>query len=111
MHHAHVTRERIVSREGLLLDAESAPDLLFFCVMKGVFVSRQVIRPGEVGFAWLSSRRVNALALVRASLGVSDTARSFLLVVFTLMLLQFLQRLEAQRTAAVCATVRATPSC
>lgn len=54
MYDSQVPRERIVPAEGLLLGAQRAVHLLLACVVDGVFVSCQVVRPGENGVAWLS---------------------------------------------------------
>ena len=68
MYHAHVSRERIISREGLLLDTEDTPDFLFSVVVNGAFVSRQIVWPREDTVAQLSSGRIDTLAFVRPSL-------------------------------------------
>lgn len=71
MYDSQVPRERIVPAEGFLLGAQRAVHLLFARVVDGVFVSCQVVRPGENGIARLSGRRIDSFALVGTRLGVA----------------------------------------
>lgn len=72
VYYAHVPGKRIIARERLLLDAESTPDFLLANIVNGVLMPREVIRPREDSIAGFASRRIDALALVRARLRVSS---------------------------------------
>jgi hypothetical protein len=63
VHHSQVPCERIVPAEGLLLGAQRTVHLLLARVVDGVFVSREIVRPGEDGIARLSGRRIDSPAL------------------------------------------------
>jgi hypothetical protein len=63
MNDSQVPRERIVPAEGFLLGAQRAVHLLLARVVDGVFVSCQVVGPGEDCVTWLSGRRIDSLAL------------------------------------------------
>jgi len=71
MDDAHVAGQSIASAERLLLRAEVAADLLLLPVVDGVFVAREVVRPGEDGVAGLAGARVDSVAPVRTGLRVS----------------------------------------
>jgi hypothetical protein len=62
--------ESIGAAECLLIHAELAANLLLPRIVDGVFVTSKVVRAGEDSVAGLASAGVDALALVRASLGV-----------------------------------------
>lgn len=65
---SHMPRQRIVAAECLLLYAKRAADFLLACVMDCIFVSGEVVRPGEDGVAGLAGGGVNALTFVRTRL-------------------------------------------
>jgi len=64
----HMPRQRIVAAECLLLDAKRAADFLLACVVNCIFVSGEVVGPGEDGVAGLAGGGVNALTFVRTRL-------------------------------------------
>lgn len=64
----HVPRQCIVAAECLLLYAKRAADFLLARVVNCIFVSGEVVRPGEDGVAGLAGGGVNALTFVRTRL-------------------------------------------
>lgn len=64
----HMPRQCIVAAECLLLYAKRAADFLLACVMNCIFMSGEVVRPGEDGVAGLAGGGVNALTFVRTRL-------------------------------------------
>ena len=65
---AHMPRQRIVATECFLFDAKRAADFLLACVVNRIFVSGEVVRPGEDSVAGLAGSGVNALTFVRTRL-------------------------------------------
>ncbi len=70
MNDAHMPSKRVVARERLLLDTKRTSDFLFADVVNRILVPGQVVRTREDGGARLAGGRVDAIALVRARLGV-----------------------------------------
>jgi hypothetical protein len=71
MDYAHMPGQGVISREGLVLDAQCASDLLLARVVDGVLVPRKIIGAREDGVAWFASGRVDALTLVRPRLRIA----------------------------------------
>lgn len=71
MHHPHVSCQRVVPAERLLLRTDRAVHLLLPRIVDGVLVAGQIVGPREDGVAGLSGRRVNSLAFVRPRLRVA----------------------------------------
>jgi len=72
MDDAHVSRQRIIAGEGLLLHAESAADFLLTTVVDRVFMTSEIVRPGEDGVAGFARRRIDLVTLVGSSLTVAS---------------------------------------
>ena len=64
--------QSIVSTEGLIFVTNMTAHLLFPSSVDSMLVSRKIVGPGEDGIACFPCRRVDAFALVRASLGVAE---------------------------------------
>lgn len=71
MHNAHMPCKGIIPTEGLLFGAQVASDLKLARIVDRIFVPSQIVRSREDRIARLSSRWVDALALVRSSLRVA----------------------------------------
>ena len=63
--------ERIIPGKCLLLRAQVTPYLDLASVVNGVFVSGEIVGAREDGVAWLAGTGIDALAFVRARLGVA----------------------------------------
>jgi len=70
VYNAHMPRQRIVTAERLLLDTKRTTDFLLAYVVNCIFMSGEVVRPGEDGVAGLARGGVDALAFVWTRLRV-----------------------------------------
>jgi len=68
---SHMSRQSIVTTERLLFATVLASNLLLSAVVNGVLVPSEVIWSTEYGSAWLACTRVDAIALVWASLRIA----------------------------------------
>lgn len=71
VHNTHVSGKRIIAAKCLLLGTEMTPHFLLACVVDGIFMTGQIIRPGENRVAGLPSRRVDSLTAVGTSLRIA----------------------------------------
>lgn len=116
MHDPHVSGQRIIPREGLLLGAEVTSHFLLPRVMNRVFVACQIIRPREDRVARFAGARVYPLTFVRAGLRIAESyrlrswcrSRRYLSVTLTLVLLELCWRFEALGTSMIGARVGAS---
>jgi hypothetical protein len=103
MNHPHVPGQRIIAREGLLLRAQMTSDLLLTGVVDRVLVPRKIVGSRKDRIARFSSRRIDPLTFMGASLGVPRrviaanemTARGRLPVSLSLVLLELRRCLKA----------------
>ena len=113
VHHTHVSGQCIIATEGLLLSAEMASHLLLARIVDRIFMSGKIVGPREDRIAWLASRRVDPLTLVRTSLRVAKrgipsnqvTTRGRLAMRLTLVSLELGGSLEAESATVVGASV------
>ncbi len=75
MHHPHVSCQRIIARERLLLATHGTSDFLLAVVVNRFLVTRQIIRTGEDRVARLVCRWVDPRAFVRPCLRVASLNR------------------------------------
>jgi len=118
MHDAHVSGERVIPGEGLVLDTKRTANLLLAGIVNGVFMTGQVVRSRENGVARLSSCWIDALTFVGTGLGVArkegrrrhraanaGCGGGILAMCLTFVPLQLLRRFKALRTAVIGASV------
>ncbi len=71
MHHPHMSRQRIIAAERLLLSAQPTAHLLLLPIVDRVLMSRQVIAPAEDRIARLARTRIGPLAPMGPGLQVA----------------------------------------
>lgn len=115
MNHTHVSCQSIVSAEGLVLVTDVTAHLLLPGSVDRMLVPCKIVRPRKDRVACFACRRVDAFALVRASLGVAErgvaadkvAARCCLPVCLALVSLESGGRVEAVGTVVIGASVGA----
>jgi len=118
--HPVMSRQSIRPAEGLLLGAEIAAHLLLAGIVDRVFVTSEIIGPGEDCVAGLARARVDPITAMGPSLTVQETrghahvARTStsqglcLAVTLSLVLLEKCRSLESQSASVICACVGAS---
>jgi hypothetical protein len=71
MHHAHVSGQRIIPRECLLLGAKMTSHFLLPRIVNSIFMTRKIIRPREDRVARFAGAWIYALTFVRTRLRIA----------------------------------------